>query len=47
MTPQQTETLKQAIHTVPDYPIEGILFRDVTGILDDAEAFALTIQLVS
>ena len=46
MTPQQIETIKQAIHTVPNYPIEGILFRDVTGVLDNAEAFALTIQLL-
>ena len=47
MTSQQIETIKQAIHTVPDYPIEGILFRDVTGVLDDAKAFALTIQLLT
>jgi len=47
MTLQKIETIKQAIHTVPDYPIEGILFRDVTGVLDDAEAFALTIQILT
>jgi len=47
MTSQKIETIKQAIHTVPDYPIEGILFRDVTGVLDDAEAFAVTIKLLT
>ena len=46
MDSQQINTIKQAIHTVPNYPIEGIFFRDVTGVLDDAEAFALTIQLL-
>lgn len=47
MTPQQTEIIKQAVYTVPDYPIEGILFRDVTGVLDNAKAFALTIELLA
>jgi len=46
MTQQHIETIKQAVHAVPNYPIDGILFRDVTGVLDDAKAFALTIQLL-
>lgn len=46
MTQQKLSIIKGAIHTVPDYPIEGIMFRDVTGVLDNAEAFALTIQLL-
>ena len=46
MTETQLSILKQAIHTIPDYPKTGILFRDVTGILDNAEAFALTIELL-
>lgn len=46
MTAQKIETIKQAIHTVPNYPIEGIMFRDVTGVLDDAKAFALTMELL-
>lgn len=29
-----------------DYPKEGILFRDVTGILDNAEAFKMTIDIL-
>ncbi|WP_448569242.1 adenine phosphoribosyltransferase [Thalassotalea ganghwensis] len=45
MTEQQLSTLLNAVHTIPDYPKAGIMFRDVTGILDDAEAFALTIEL--
>lgn len=39
--------LKKAVHTIKDYPKAGILFRDVTGILDDADAFQLTIKLLA
>jgi len=46
MTEQDIQILKQAIHTIEDYPKPGILFRDVTGILENAEAFALTIDLL-
>lgn len=47
MTESQINTLKLAIHTIPDYPKAGILFRDVTGILDNAEAFTLTINILA
>ncbi len=46
MTNEQTDILKNAVQTVPNYPKEGILFRDVTGILDDADAFTLTINIL-
>ncbi len=45
MNSDQLTLLKNAVHTIKDYPKAGILFRDVTGILDDADAFQLTIQL--
>ena len=32
--------LKQHIRTVPDFPEKGILFRDVTTLFNNAEAFA-------
>lgn len=47
MTPTQISTLKNAIRTVPDYPKEGIMFRDVMGLLEDAEAFKLTIDVLA
>lgn len=47
MTESQINTLKAAIYTIPDYPKAGILFRDVTGILDDAEAFKLSINILA
>ena len=46
MTDQDIQILKTAVHTIEDYPKPGILFRDVTGILDDAEAFQLTIKVL-
>ena len=35
--------LRSAIRDVPDFPKEGILFRDITTLLKDAEAFSLAI----
>jgi adenine phosphoribosyltransferase len=31
--------LKDAIHTIPDFPKPGIMFRDITSLLADARAF--------
>jgi adenine phosphoribosyltransferase len=31
--------LKDAIRTIPDYPIPGIMFRDITTLLGDPRAF--------
>lgn len=36
--------LEDYIITIPDFPEPGILFRDVTGILQDAEGFRLAID---
>lgn len=36
--------LKRAIRTIPDYPKEGIQFRDVTTLLGDAAAFRATVD---
>ncbi|MCH1930583.1 adenine phosphoribosyltransferase [Shewanella sp. A25] len=44
-----TETLsliKQSIKTIPNYPKEGILFRDVTSLLEDPQAYRATIDLL-
>ncbi len=40
--------LKSAIRTIPDFPKEGIMFRDVTTLMGNPEAFADSIrQLVA
>ncbi|MBD8876067.1 adenine phosphoribosyltransferase [Roseibium polysiphoniae] len=33
------DELKDAIRTIPDYPKEGIIFRDITTLLGNARAF--------
>lgn len=39
--------LKNYIIDVPDFPKEGILFKDITPLLGNAEAFQLTINILS
>ena len=34
--------LKKFIRSIPDYPKKGILFRDITTLIKDAEAFRYT-----
>lgn len=36
--------LEEYVITIPDFPEPGILFRDVTGILQDAEGFHLAVD---
>jgi adenine phosphoribosyltransferase len=41
-------TIKSKIRTVPNYPKHGIMFRDITSLLNDSFGFRLTIdQLVA
>ena len=40
------KNLEDYIVTVPDFPKPGILFRDVTGILESADAFQLALDLI-
>ncbi|MGE0853561.1 MAG: adenine phosphoribosyltransferase [Hyphomicrobiaceae bacterium] len=36
--------LKSLIRTIPDYPKTGIMFRDVTTLLGDAQGFKATVE---
>lgn len=36
--------IKDYIRTIPDFPKEGIMFRDVTTVLESAEGFKLAID---
>ena len=35
MSDELLQSLRDAIRTVPDFPIEGIMFRDITPVLSD------------
>lgn len=39
------EYIKSVVKTVPDYPKPGIMFRDVTSVLEDHKAFSSCIAL--
>ena len=40
------ESLKSKLRTVPDFPIPGILFWDITTLLKDAEGLAETLDIL-
>jgi adenine phosphoribosyltransferase len=40
------ETLKAAIRDIPDFPKEGIIFKDITPLLANAEIFKKTIDIL-
>lgn len=45
-TAQQLQFIKESIKTIPDYPKPGILFRDVTSLLENPLAYASSIELL-
>ncbi|NUF27142.1 adenine phosphoribosyltransferase [Gilliamella bombicola] len=38
--------IKNSIITIPDYPKKGILFRDITSLLEDPVAFRSSVELL-
>ena len=46
MSVEQLALIKSSIKTIEDYPLPGILFRDVTSLIENADAFAATIDLL-
>ncbi len=40
------EDIKKTITIVHDYPIKGIVFKDITTLLEDPEAFKATVDLM-
>lgn len=40
-------TLESYVRAIPDFPKPGVLFRDVTGILDTAEGFNLALDTIA
>jgi len=41
------DTLKAAIRDIPDFPSPGIVFKDITPLLGDPQAFGLVIDLLA
>jgi adenine phosphoribosyltransferase len=38
--------LRALVRTIPDYPKPGILFRDITTLISDAEGFSASIRMI-
>jgi adenine phosphoribosyltransferase len=47
MPPAIAEDLKQYIRSIPDFPKPGILFRDITTLLSNADAFKSSIDCLA
>ena len=41
---QEFQDLKDSIRTIPDYPIDGVQFRDITTVLQNASLFKRMIE---
>ncbi len=46
MTTETISLIKSSINSIQDYPKPGILFRDVTSLMENAEAYQATISLL-
>ncbi|KOO05242.1 adenine phosphoribosyltransferase [Vibrio nereis] len=46
MTTETISLIKSSINSIQDYPKPGILFRDVTSLMENAEAYQATIGLL-
>ena len=42
----QLDLIKSSIKSIPDYPKEGIIFRDITTLLEVPAAFKATVDLI-
>ena len=47
MTKEIIKFIESNIKSIPDYPKPGILFRDVTSLMENIDAYEATIQLLS
>jgi adenine phosphoribosyltransferase len=46
MTSDPRELLRERIRDIPDFPKPGIVFKDITPLLGDQQAFATAIDLI-
>ena len=43
---QEAQYLKDKTRSIPDYPKPGIIFRDLTTVLQDSKAFSLGLEMM-
>ena len=46
MITSNLDRIKSKIRTIPDFPIKGILFRDITPVLGDSDLLSHLIQII-
>ena len=39
--------LKDYVYSIPDFPKKGIIFRDVTGVLEDPDGFGMAVDALA
>ena len=47
VSPELEDLLKKKIRSIPDFPKKGILFRDITTLLQDGPLFSRVIDLLA
>ena len=47
MSDQGTQRLRELVRDVPDFPAPGIVFKDITPLLGDQQAFATVVDLIA
>jgi adenine phosphoribosyltransferase len=47
LSPEQEHWLKQSIRSLPDFPQPGILFRDITPLLQRADTMRFTLEALA
>ena len=47
MSATTLQLIKNSIKSIPDYPIPGIVFRDINSLIEDKDAFSATIALLT
>ena len=47
MRKEEPEKLKRLIRNIPDFPKKGILFRDITPLLAEGEAFRSAVRILA
>ncbi|NIQ52068.1 MAG: adenine phosphoribosyltransferase, partial [Gammaproteobacteria bacterium] len=41
-----SRAIESFIRTIPDYPKPGVLYRDITGLLEDARGLRMAVDLI-